>query len=212
MCPWLRNNQMKKISLLLLLCAVLMTGCRAQRSEKTPIHLNPNMDWQAKYKAQSLPLELPEGVVAWGVVESFSKSSTRDQYLKGDTAFYFGKTASGELVSRIPVKVTEQMLKRGQERYNIYCSVCHDQSGSGRGIVVQRGYPLPPNLTDERLVSIQDGHIFDVITNGIRNMPAYRKQINEVDRWAIVAYVRALQQMNTATIQDVPESRRGELR
>ena len=200
---------MKKMGLFVLACAVLLSGCRGDRSTKPPIHLNPNMDWQAKYKAQSLPLDLPEGVVAWGDRTSFSKPDSRDTYLKKDSAFYFGKLPSGQFVPRIPVKVTEAMLKRGQERYNIYCSVCHAQSGEGRGLVVQRGYPLPPNLSDERLLTVEDGHIFDVITNGIRNMPSYRKQLVESDRWAIVAYVRALQKMKTATVDDVPESQRG---
>jgi mono/diheme cytochrome c family protein len=203
---------MKRMGLFVLTCAVLLSGCRGDRSAKPPIHFNPNMDWQAKYKAQVMPLDLPEGVVAWGENKSFSNPASRDTYLKADSVFYFGKTESGQFVSRIPVKVTEAMLKRGQERFNIYCAVCHDQAGEGRGLVVQRGYPLPPSLADERLLSVEDGYIFDVITNGIRNMPAYRKQIVEADRWAIVAYVRALQKMNTATINDVPESQRGELR
>jgi len=208
---WLRNRVMKKIAYLLLLVVVVLSGCRGQRSEKPAIHLNPNLDWQAKYKAQMFTQELPEGVVAWGTDQSFSDAETRATYLKEDSRYYFGKTASGAFVSKIPVEVTEAMMKRGQERYTIYCGMCHDQTGAGRGMVVKRGFPIPPSFHDDRLLAVEDGYVFDVITNGVRTMPAYRKQINEADRWAIVAYVRALQKMNTGSLKDVPESRRGEL-
>jgi len=84
--------------------------------------------------------------------------------------------------------------------------VCHDRTGAGNGMVVQRGFVKPPNLSDERIREFEDGRLFSVITDGIRTMPAYSKQIDAEDRWAIVAYVRALQTMNNASINDVPEN------
>lgn len=185
----------KSLSLLLLCLLITVSGCRGIRSDKPPIHPNPNLDWQAKYKDQTLPQHLPEGTVAWGDTDSFNYSSTRAVYLKQDTVTYEGKTKKGKLVSKAPIAVSESLLLRGKERFNIYCSVCHGESGKGNGMVVQRGYPPVPNLGEMRIVSAEDGHLYDVITNGIRNMPAYRKQISVEDRWAIVLYIRSLQKV-----------------
>lgn len=103
-------------------------------------------------------------------------------------------------------------METGRERYNIYCSVCHDQTGSGNGTVVQRGYLRPPHLADERLVDSPDGYIYDVIANGVRNMPAYGNKISEADRWAIVMYVRALQRLDGVPMSEVPAEYRGRLK
>jgi mono/diheme cytochrome c family protein len=184
---------------------ILLTGCRGFRSEETPFHLNPNFDWQSKFKAQSLSSPVPEGVVAWGNDESFSDPKTRERYEKANSAFYRGKSESGQFVSRVPIEVNEAVIKRGQERYNIYCSMCHDQAGSGKGIVVQRGFTPPPNLGDPRLIAESDGYLFNVITEGLRNMPSYAKQISEEDRWAIVVYVRALQRVQRTVGVAVPK-------
>ena len=101
-----------------------------------------------------------------------------------------------------------QLLKRGQERFNIYCAPCHGQTGDGQGIVVQRGYLPPPSYHQDRLRKMPDGYIFDVITNGVRNMPSYRHQVPVADRWAIVSYLRALQRSQNATINDIPPEMR----
>lgn len=102
-----------------------------------------------------------------------------------------------------------QLLQRGQERFNIYCSPCHGKTGDGKGIIVQRGMLPPPSFHEARLLQAPDGHFFDVISNGIRNMPTYRHQIPVSDRWAIVAYLRALQRSQNATINDIPVDLRG---
>lgn len=202
----------KRIGLVCLGVLFVLSGCRGARSEKTPFHLNPNFDWQPKFKAQMLTTLPPEGTVIWGNEHSFSSAKSREQYLKEDAAFYNGKLANGSFVGSIPLKVDEAFMKRGQERFNIYCAACHDQSGTGHGMVVQRGFAPPPNLGDDRLLAVQDGYLFDVISNGIRNMPAYAKQIPEADRWAIVAYVRALQKVQHGSVEDVPESSRKEIK
>ncbi len=200
------------IGLLGISVLIVLSGCRGARSEKTPFHLNPNFDWQPKFRAQMLTTLPPEGTVIWGNEHSFSSAKSREHYLKEDTVFYSGKLENGAFVSTIPVRVDAALMTRGQERFNIYCAACHDQSGTGRGMVVQRGFAPPPNLGDERLLTVQDGYLYDVISNGIRNMPGYAKQIPEADRWAIVAYVRALQKVQHATIEDVPESSRKEIK
>ena len=96
------------------------------------------------------------------------------------------------------------MLDRGQERFNIYCSPCHGRTGSGNGMVVQRGYRQPPSFHSDRLLQADAGYFFDVMTNGFGVMPDYRVQISPRDRWAIVAYIRALQLSQHAAAADVP--------
>jgi mono/diheme cytochrome c family protein len=107
-------------------------------------------------------------------------------------------------VTELPVPVDEHVLDRGQERYNIFCTPCHDRTGNGRGMVVQRGYRPPPSFHDDRLRTSAAGHFFDVMTNGFGAMPDYRTQISPRDRWAIVAYIRALQLSQHATPADIP--------
>jgi mono/diheme cytochrome c family protein len=110
-----------------------------------------------------------------------------------------------------PPELRLALLERGQERYNIYCSVCHSRLGDGNGMIVRRGFRKPPSFHIERLRNAPDGHFFDVITRGIGAMPSYASRIAVVDRWAIVAYIRALQLSENAGIDDVPEAERSEL-
>jgi mono/diheme cytochrome c family protein len=100
------------------------------------------------------------------------------------------------------------LLQRGQERFNIYCAPCHGRDGYGRGMVVERGYPAPPSYQEARLLSVTDEHIYMVIANGLGKMPPYGKNVPPRDRWAIVAYVRALQLSQHARWGDVPEAER----
>lgn len=179
----------------------VVSGCRGGLSEKAPIHLNPNLDFQAKFKAQTYSKNPPAGTVVWGSV--LPNKQGRDAYLQEDSAFYRGKTQSGDFVSVIPIPVTKELMERGQERFNIYCAMCHDRAGTGQGPVIKRGFVPPPNFSDDRILAYKDGQFFDVITNGIRNMPSYRLQIPEEDRWAIIAYVRALQKTRTAHADEI---------
>jgi mono/diheme cytochrome c family protein len=103
-------------------------------------------------------------------------------------------------------------MARGRERFNIYCSPCHGRTGQGDGMVVLRGYRRPPSYLEDRLINAPVGHFFDVITNGFGAMPDYAAQIRAEDRWAIVAYVRALQLSGHATLADVPASERDKIR
>jgi mono/diheme cytochrome c family protein len=133
-------------------------------------------------------------------------------YLREDTEYYEGKNAKGEFINNVPIEIDMNMLERGQERYNIYCSPCHSLVGDGRGILVKKGYLPPPSFHIDRIRAMPDGQIYDVITNGVRNMPSYRQQINPDDRWAIVGYMRALQRSQNAAKSDIPEEMRDELK
>ena len=195
---------MKRIITLLFLL-LFIVGCRGWRSDKPPIHLNPNLDFQASIKAQEDPFISPDHTVPWGMESDFSNLENRDAIIKQkNKPFYLGKTSSGQWVEIVPIDVTNAVLKRGQERYDIYCSMCHGKDGSGNGIVMDYGWFKPKPYWDDAIVSYKDGELFDTITNGIRTMPSYSQQIKESDRWAIVTYIRALQVSNKMKIQDVP--------
>lgn len=128
-----------------------------------------------------------------------------------DAPLETGKSADGQFVHQIPVELDRALLLRGQERFNIFCSPCHGRAGLGDGMIVQRGFRKPPNFTIERLREAPPGHIFDVIARGFGAMPAYGSQISPRDRWAIVAYVRALQLSQHASLDDVSVDDRSKL-
>ncbi len=107
--------------------------------------------------------------------------------------------------------LTAELLARGQERFNIYCSPCHGRDGFGRGMVVERGYPAPPTYHEPRLRGVSDEHIYSVISIGLGKMPPYGKNVRPEERWAIIAYVRALQLSQNARWEDVPDSARDQL-
>lgn len=140
---------------------------------------------------------VPEGTVARG-------------WLREDQRLYQGKEGQ-QLVAVLPMPLTRELLARGRERFNIYCSPCHDRTGEGRGMVVRRGYLPPPSLHIDRLREAPVGHFFDVMTNGLGAMPDYASQIPVSDRWAISAYVKALQLSRNAPISDVPPDKRAGL-
>lgn len=198
-----------KYFLFFLLIGLFFNGCfRGRPSEKPPIHINPNMDDQPKYKAQAESKYFKNGSAMRMPVPG---TVARGELFE-DTKYYYGKDADGNPVKENPVPVTMQLLKRGQNRFNIYCSPCHGLAGDGQGIVVKRGFLPPPNFHQDLVRNYPDGHIFDVISNGIRNMPSYKHMISVEDRWAIVSYVRALQRSQDATLGDVPEDIRKEIK
>lgn len=200
---------MKRITIAIVLLGLLIVGCyRGAPSEKTPVHLNPNMDQQPRFDAQEESKFYADGAA----MRVPPAGTVARGFLREDSVMYTGRTSDGALVVEMPAPKTMNVLRRGQERFNIYCSPCHSRLGDGKGIMIQRGYLPPPSFYEERLLQAPDGHYFDVITHGIRNMPAYRYQIPVEDRWAIVAYVRALQRTQTATIQDIPEAMRGTIK
>jgi mono/diheme cytochrome c family protein len=166
----------------------LVVGCRQ------------DMHDQPKYKPLAPSAFFPDDQSARPLVAD----TVARGHLDEDLEFYSGKTAGGKPLDVFPMLVTTDVLQRGRERFNIYCSPCHDRTGSGRGMVVRRGFKPPPSLHVERLVLAPPGHFFDVMTNGFGAMPDYRSPVAPADRWAIVAYIRALQRSQQATLADAP--------
>jgi mono/diheme cytochrome c family protein len=130
--------------------------------------------------------------------------------LHEDTLRYTGKV-DGADATVFPFAIDEKVLRRGHERFDIYCSPCHARTGEGDGMIVRRGYRRPPSIHIDRLRSAPVGHFFDVITNGFGAMPDYAAQIKTDDRWAIAAYIRVLQLSEHATLDDVPAADRAQL-
>jgi hypothetical protein len=166
---------------------VLSAGCRQ------------DMHNQPKYRPLRASVFFNNGSSARPPVEGTIARGT----LQEDVAFFTGKV-NGQLIAEMPFSVTLQVVDRGEERYNIFCTPCHDKTGNGNGMVVQRGYRQPPSMHIDRLRQIEAGHFFDVMTNGFGAMPDYRAQITPRDRWNIVAYIRALQLSQHAQRADIP--------
>ncbi|HVO60540.1 MAG TPA: cytochrome c [Terriglobales bacterium] len=122
---------------------------------------------------------------------------------RADTYYYTGKIGN-EDGNYLPFPVTAEIMQRGQQRFNIYCSPCHGETGNGNGMIVQRGLKRPPSYHNERLRKAPIGYFFDVMTNGFGVMLDYSQQVSPEDRWAIAAYIRALQLSQGATRADVP--------
>ena len=190
---------------------LLLSGCRGKHSEKSPVHINPNMDRQEKFIGQQANALFENGMsmrppVAGTVARGF---------LREDDAFFRGIDENGEYVAASPVPVTREVLLRGQERYDIYCTVCHGAAGDGKGIIMVGnggkgyGYLPAPNYHTERFYEMTDGYIYEIISNGTPagTMPGYAQQIPVADRWAIVAYVRALQRSQNASSDDLSRKR-----
>jgi mono/diheme cytochrome c family protein len=171
--------------------ALLVASCRQ------------DMQDQPKYKDLRGSAFFPDGRSARPLVED----TVARGFLYADQKFATGKSGN-EFVTELPVPLTRQLLERGRQRYNIYCTPCHGMTGDGLGIVVQRGYRQPPSFHIDRLREAPVGYFFDVMTHGFGAMPDYAAQITPEDRWAIAAYERALQLSQRTTVADVPASER----
>ncbi len=149
---------------------------------------------------------LPNGQCAQPLVpDTVARGHEQD-----DTLLYTGKVGT-QYATVFPFPITRDVLQRGQERFNIYCAPCHGETGNGNGIIVQRGFTAPPTFHQPTLRDMPVGQFFDVITNGFGSMPSYAPQVPVRDRWAIIAYIRALQLSQNATINDVPPDQRSNL-
>jgi mono/diheme cytochrome c family protein len=165
-----------------------------------------DMQDQPRYEPNSPSQFFPDGTSVRPLVEGVVARGS----LVESPAIEDG-TVDGKPIAQIPVAVDLPLLRRGRERYGIYCAPCHGGLGGGDGMIVQRGYRRPPSFHDERLRSMPDGHFYDVIARGFGVMPSYRAQVRTHDRWAIVAYIRALQLSQNARLDDVPSSERAAL-
>lgn len=163
----------------------------------------PNMQDQAKYKPQAASSFFADGSAARPPV---ADTVARGQARTDD--YYYTGLANGTPVAAFPAPVTREQIERGHERYDIYCAVCHGLTGYGDGMIVQRGFPQPPSFHSEALRDAPVGHFYDVITNGYGVMYPYASRVAPEDRWAIAAYIRALQLSQRAAPGDVPPERR----
>ena len=130
--------------------------------------------------------------------------------LQDDAEFFTGKSGMQQ-VDALPFALTAEILDRGEERYNIFCAPCHGVTGKGDGMIVRRGYRQPPSYHVDRLQTMPIGHFYDVMTNGFGAMPDYRAQVSPRDRWAIAAYIRALQLSQHASAADIPAEEKQKL-
>ena len=186
-------------------------GCGSV-SRQPPLEVWDDMDRQPKYKPQAVSLLADGSVGDWKTTQRYPVPGTIARgYLKPQDAYHTG-LENGQYVGRIPMTVDADLLKYGQQRFNTYCSPCHSRVGDGKGIVPAKSGWQATNLHEERIRNMADGDLFNVISYGRRSMPGYRFQMVERDRWAIAAYVRALQRTQIATIEDVPAELRSDLR
>ena len=203
---------------------VAMCGFRGEHSPRTPWEIFPDMVRQMKVRAQS-PLGLfadgrgprmpINGTVPIGY--EMPKPAAPGLANSHPTAFSIGTDYinTGKMGNNwgtgIPVPVTPELLQRGRERFNITCAMCHGATATGNGIVKQHGLATVVTLQDDRIRKMADGEIFNTITNGKNTMMAYGPTIMVSDRWAIIAYLRALQRSQGGTIADVPQEHRADL-
>lgn len=201
--------------LVVLLLSVM--GFRGMPSTRPPIEVFPDMDHQARYKPQAesrffadgrADRQIPAGTVPFGR----DTRAADPAFLRADDFHYAGKNADGSFASGFPIEVTESLVRRGQGRYTIYCAPCHGALGDGNGITKSYGMLATPTYHDDRLRTMAEGEIFNTITNGKNTMFPYADKLSPDERWAVVAYVRALQRAQHATINDVPLEERGGLK
>ncbi len=186
------------------LAAAFLVSC--QLSLMALVGCRQDMHIQPKYKGLRPSTFFEDGRSARPVVPG----TVARGHLKTDELLYTGKV-NGREADEFPFPITRQDLERGRERFNIYCTPCHDYTGSGHGMIVQRGFPPPPSYHEERLMKAPVGHFFDVMTNGYGTMYSYADRVSVEDRWRIAAYIRALQLSQHATLDDVPAQTRQRL-
>jgi mono/diheme cytochrome c family protein len=187
---------MKMRLLLIVACAALglLSSCRRDMAQ------------QAKYKPLQAATFFENGMASRPLPpHTIPRGQLREDEL------YFTGRLNGQLANVFPETVTRAMLERGRERFDIYCAVCHGASGKGDGMIVRRGFPAPPSLHLDRLRTAPAGHFYDVITSGFGVMYPYAARVAPADRWAIAAYIRALQLSQNSTLADVEPAEKAQL-
>ena len=199
---------MGPVALLLLIAFLIATsGCSSSPARTPPIEVFADMDHQPKYQPQAASAFFADGRASRPPVPGTVALGR----LKEDDAFYRGVVGE-HYVGENPLPLDMEALHRGRERFNIYCSPCHDRAGTGRGIVAMKSAWIATDLTSEPVQEMADGELFSIITDGRRSMPGYRFQVRERDRWAVVGYVRALQRAALGKVEDVPPELRDSIR
>ena len=170
-----------------IVCVVLSASCRRDMQDQPKYKPLQKSDFFADGRSAR---PVPANTIAWDELNDNDPEHTGE--------------SNGAFLETIPITVNEALLRRGQDRFDIFCSPCHGRIGDGNGMIAQRGFRIPANLHTDRLRQVPPGYIFEVITNGYGAMPEHRDQIPVRDRWAIIAYVRALQLARNARVSDVP--------
>jgi mono/diheme cytochrome c family protein len=204
-----------------IVAAVSILGFRGSNSTKPPLEVFPDMDRQARYKPQATndffadgrnDRPVPAKTVARGSYFNQAEvfSSEFDDQALGDTVLNQGRDIDGNFVKILPLEVSHALMAEGKAKYDIFCAVCHGTAGDGNGVTKPYGV-LAASYHDERLRSVEDGYLFDVITNGKGLMLPFNDRISPEERWAIVLYVRALQRSQNADAKDLSAAQRTEL-
>jgi mono/diheme cytochrome c family protein len=201
----------------ILLCVVVVSiaGFRGGLSRKPPIEVFPDMDRQPKLRPQTHNNFFRDGLSSRLYLEGTvaKRVGFNDNTAWSDTPVNTGRLpGTTNWVETNPLPITMELMKRGQERFTIYCSPCHGVLGDGKGITSKYGMVGMANFHDKRLVLMTDGEIFNTITHGKNLMGAYGPQIPIQDRWAIIAYVRALQRSQLGTLEEVPADQQASLK
>jgi mono/diheme cytochrome c family protein len=220
------------LSVLFTIAIVAIFGFRGQKSTGSPLEIFPDMVRQMKVRAQAplmffadgrgsrLPvagtvpigyeMPRPETIATPAVAVEAPQSHPRVAFSAGPDYYNTGKMAD-RWGTGIPLEVTPDLMERGRQRFNITCAMCHGATATGNGITKQYGLATVVTLQDDRIRNMADGEIFNTITNGKNTMMAYGPNVTVSDRWAVIAYLRALQRSQNASIADVPEGHRAEL-
>jgi cytochrome c553 len=191
-----RNARGSSVFLLLLsaFCFLILSGCRQKMADQ------PRYD----------PLEASDFFEDGMSARPRVAGTVARGEISGNPFFDTGKI-NGQLANGYPMPVTIEVINRGHERFDIYCAQCHGRVGDGNGMIPARGYRRPPSFHTATLRNATSGHLFDVMTNGFGAMPPYKNQVSTSDRWAIAAYIKALQLSQSATVADVPVTERAKL-
>jgi mono/diheme cytochrome c family protein len=205
------------------LCVLVVMGILGKRGEhfrKPPLYIFPDMEWQLKFRPQKDNDFFKDGRSSQLPVPGTIPRSTPIPTARGsfypfeDAPVNTGRqTGTTNYIENNPMAITSELLQRGQQRFNINCSPCHGATGEGNGITKKIGaMGVVANLHDKRIVEMADGELFYVVTNGRNNMGAYGPNVTVQDRWAVIAYLRALQLARLGSMEDVPEELRGTLK
>ncbi len=199
----------------LVVTTISVLGFRGSFSTRPPVEVFDDMDHQAFYKPQAASRFFADGradrPVPAGTVPRGRSVQTDPDFLRADDFLYRGQAADGAFATGFPIEVTEVLVQRGRDRYQIYCAPCHGALGDGNGITRQYNM-IVATYHDDRMRSMPEGEIYNTIANGKNTMMSYADKLSPQDRWAVVAYVRALQRAAHGRLDDVPLEKRGELK
>jgi len=201
----------------LVVLVVSIAGFRGRRSTQPPIEVFPDMDRQAKYKPQAPSKFFADGradrPLPPAVVPRGRTAAADPAFLRTDDFLYRGRAPSGEFARGFPpqIGIDARFMERGREHYTIYCAPCHGALGDGQGITRAYGMITTASYHDDRIRQMPEGEIFNTITNGKNTMSAYGDKLTPQDRWAVIAYVRALERARMGMPADVPADHRGDL-